>query len=451
MFSYWKLHKIPILLVLVSCVFYWAFAYDLIREDFIKLLTLYASLFFLFLKLIQFEIWNFKFLWVAGLLFRLVFLVADPNLSQDFYRFIWDGQLLLNGVNPYLFTPDELMQGSKVQIPNAQILYEGMGSLSAKNFSNYPPINQFLFAAATFLGMGKVMGSVIWLRILIITADLGTVYFGRKLLLNLNLSPNLIFWYFLNPLIIIELTGNLHFEGAMLFFFIWALYLISIEKYLWATPIYAASILLKLVPILFLPLFLRHFGFKKALVFYTSVIVVCLLYLIPFYTSEFIANYSKTIGLWFSNFEFNASMYNLVKYIGVDFFEAKPWELIKSYGSGVKIATGMLILTLAFSKKHQKLVDVIASMFIVLLSYYFLSATVHPWYLVFLLGLGLFTQYKFTIWWSALVILSYYAYSQPDFRENLALLAIEYLLVFGYMGYEIAKNHNILALIRKNN
>ncbi len=249
MLSYWKLHKIPILLVLGSCVFYGIFAYDLAREDFIKLICLFGALFLLHFKLIQFEKWNMPFLLVSGIVFRLIFLFAEPNLSQDFYRFIWDGQLTTIGINPYSYTPDELITDSTLQLPNAKILYQGMGELSARHYSNYPPINQLIFAISAFLGMGSISASLVIMRLFILFADVGVLYFGRKLLQQLNLSTHLVFWYFLNPLVIIELSGNLHFEGVMLFLFIWALYLISKGKYLWAAPIYTAAILLKLVPL----------------------------------------------------------------------------------------------------------------------------------------------------------------------------------------------------------
>ncbi|MGB5369180.1 MAG: mannosyltransferase, partial [Flavobacteriaceae bacterium] len=77
--TYWKLHKVPIILVALSIFFYGVFAHQLLRSDFVKLLTLFAALFFLCFKLIQFEKWNLKFLLVAGLLFRIVFFTAEPN------------------------------------------------------------------------------------------------------------------------------------------------------------------------------------------------------------------------------------------------------------------------------------------------------------------------------------------------------------------------------------
>ena len=439
--TYWKLHKVSILLVLLSLASYIVFAYQLEREDFVKLLTLFVALFIFCFKLVQFEKWNFKFLVSAGVLFRIAFLCAEPNLSQDFYRFIWDGQLVSHFTNPYLEVPNVLIEQQNLIIANAQELYSGMGSLSAKHYSNYPPLNQYLFALAALLGGKSLMATVVTMRVIIILADLGVFYFGRKLLKNLNQSPHLILWYFLNPLVIIELTGNLHFEGVMLFFFVWSLYLLSVRKWQWAAVVYACSISVKLVPLLFLPLFLKHFKFKKSIAFYIIVAGTSLLLFAPFYSSEFIGNYSKTIGLWFSNFEFNAGLYNGIKQIAVH-FNAKPWELVKTYGKITPIVTIIAVLLFTFLRKNQNLKVLLSSMLWVLCLYYFISATVHPWYVIFLVVLTAFTKYRFAIIWSAAVVLSYFAYSITDFKENLWLIALEYFSVSAFLIYELIAYRN---------
>jgi len=435
--SYWRLHRYPILFAVACILFYWSFAYNLVRTDFVKLFMLFGALFYLTSKIIQFEKWNFKFLLVAGIVFRLVFLMAEPNLSQDFYRFIWDGELIKNGINPYLYTPDQIMEQGTISFPSMMELRDGMTDLNARHYSNYPPVNQILFALAAFLGGRSVLGATIAMRLIVVIADFGALYFGRKLLQNMNKANHLAFWYFLNPLVIIEITGNLHFEGVMLFFFVWALYLISKNKWLWATPVYALSIMVKLMPLMFLPLFIKYLGFKKSAVFYSLVLLACAALLLPFYSSVFIDNYTDTVGLWFSNFEFNASIYNVVKKIAVNYFEAKPWELIDSYGSLIQKIVLVLILLFAFIRKNRTLESLITSMVFALACYYFLSTTVHPWYVVFLLGFAIFTDYRFPLVWSCAIILSYYAYTNPDNKESLWLLAIEYILVIGFFIYEM--------------
>lgn len=439
--TFWKLHKMSTLLVFLSLAFYFTFAYHLERTDFIKLLALFVALFFLCFKIVQFEKWNFKFILVTGILFRLVFLLAEPNLSQDFFRFIWDGELVSHFMNPYLNVPNTLIERSDLVIANAQELYNGMGSLSAKHYSNYPPLNQLIFAIAALLGGKSILGSIIVMRGTIILADIGILYFGRKLLKNINQSPHLIFWYFLNPLVIIELTGNLHFEGVMLFFFVWALYLLSVHKWQWAAVVYACSISVKLVPLLFLPLFLKYFKLKKSISFYAIIGVTSLLFFAPFYSSEFISNYTKTIGLWFSNFEFNAGLWNVIKYIGTQ-LDVKPWELIKTYGKITPIVTIVAVLLFTFLRKNQKLPVLITSMLWVLTLYYFISATVHPWYVIFLVVLTAFTKYRYAFIWSAAIVLSYFAYSISDFKENLWLLTIEYIAVFTFLIYELVAYRN---------
>ncbi|WP_338088456.1 polyprenol phosphomannose-dependent alpha 1,6 mannosyltransferase MptB [Maribacter zhoushanensis] len=436
-----KLHKVSLILAVLSFVFYYTFAYHLDRTDFIKLLSLFVALFFFCFKLIQFEKLNFRFLLGVGIIFRLIFLFTEPNLSQDFYRFIWDGNLVSSGVNPYLHTPDELMQNMVSIIPNASELYQGMGSLSARHYSNYPPLNQLIFALAALLGGKSIFGSLFAMRGIIILADIGIFYFGRKLLKNLNRSPHLIFWYFLNPLVIVELTGNLHFEGVMLFFFILAMFLLSINKWKIAAIALACSISIKLVPLLFLPLFFKYFGWKKSVAFYALVGIASVLLFLPFNTPEFIDNYSKTIKLWFSNFEFNSSIYNIAKKIALN-FDAKPWEFIIEYGKITPILTIATVGLFTFLPKKYDLNRVLWSMMWVLTIYYFISTTVHPWYPIFLVLLSIFTTYRYAIIWSAAIVLSYFAYSQADFKENLWLLSIEYISVYGYLFYEIVSHNN---------
>jgi len=369
-------------------------------------------------------------------------------LSQDFYRFIWDGELLLQGINPYLHTPDAILQNQITTVENRKELYNGMGELSAMNFSNYPPLNQLIFGFAALFTENITLGGIITMRLIIILADVGVLYFGRKLLQKLNKSSHLIFWYFLNPLVIIELTGNLHFEGVMLFFFVWAMYLLAKGKWLWAAPILACSIAIKLVPLLFLPLFIRHLDIKKAIPFYAIIGIVLLGFFFPFYASEFIDNYSKTIGLWFSNFEFNASIYNGVKHLALN-NGLKNYEIIKSYGKVLPYIVIGIVLLFSFLRNNKKITTLFTSMFWVLCLYYFISTTVHPWYIIFLLVLGIYTNYRFMIIWSAAALLSYWAYSQPDFKENLWILSLEYIAVIGFLLHELLRLHRQKLLFPK--
>ncbi len=446
MLDYIKSNRIALLLTVLSTAFYLGFAYDLVRSDFIKLISLYGALFFLTYKLVQISNGNFWTIAGIGILFRLIFIVAIPNLSQDFYRFLWDGRMLIQGINPYLFTPDYLLNDPtallKVSIPQAQELYNGMGELSASHYSNYPPINQLFFAIAGLFAGKSIIGSVVILRLIMISADIGILYFGKKLLEKLSLPVSNIFWYFLNPFIIIELTGNLHFEGVMLFFVIWSLYLLHRAKWFWAALILAVSVGIKLIPLLFLPLFFQYFTQKKPLAkgfwnftkFCLVVLGAVLILFAPFLSSEFILNFTNTVNLWFQNFEFNASIYNIIKWIG---FEGYDTNLIKPYGRISPFLVIVAILILTFFRKNRSTKELITAMLFGISIYFLLATTIHPWYICTPLILSVFTKYKFPIVWSAAVMLSYSAYGTSGFSENLWLVALEYTLIIGFAVWEI--------------
>jgi len=436
-FSFFKLNKTSILLALVSVLFYVSFAYDLVRNDYTKLIGLYVALCFLFYKLIQINKRNFKFLVFIAFLFRVVFFLAIPNLSQDFYRFIWDGRLILEGVNPYLFTVESFISNGEFPVAQAHELFAGMGKLNASHYTNYPPINQLCFVIAGLFAGKSILGSAMVMRLLIIAADFGTLYFGKKLLERLKLPTYNIFWYILNPFIIIELTGNLHFEGVMIFFLVWSLYFLHSGKWKFAAFVLACSISVKLIPLMFLPLLFQKLGWKKSIGFYCIVGIITILLFLPFYSQEFINNYTQTVALWFQNFEFNASLYYIAREIGYLF---RGYNEIAIIGKIISIIVVLFVLVITFFRKNKTMIELVTAMLLVLSFYYFTTTTVHPWYLATLLILSVFTKYKFPLVWSFVIILSYLAYiniDKADKSENLWIIGFEYLVVYSVFVWEV--------------
>ena len=401
-------------------------------------------------RIIEFTKFNFWIWALLGITARVLFLPAIPNLSQDFYRFIWDGRLLILGINPYVFTPGQLANGSQIAqdlisldtIPNAKALIQGMGNLNASHYSNYPPINQLCFALAALFAKNSILGSVIGLRILIIGADIGILYFGKKLLERLKMPVKNIFWYFLNPFIIIELTGNLHFEAVMLFFVIWSLYLLDTKRWVLAAITLGISISVKLVPLLFLPLFYKYLvpkglfgkGFWKMKKFYWVTLATIVLCFAPFVSKTFITNFSATIGLWFQSFEFNASVYYIIRWIG---FQTIGWNIIATVGLILPIVVFICVVLLSLFRKYNTTQNLIIGMLLAVSIYFLLATTVHPWYIATPLLLCVFTNYRYAVLWSFMICFSYSAYGLDGFEENLLLVAIQYSVVICIALWEL--------------
>jgi hypothetical protein len=463
------------LFISMLCVLcYFFFAYFLERTEFFTVCFLWFSLFIGFYLLLKNRNNSFSTLVGVAILFRLVFLFATPNLSQDFYRFIWDGRMILNGFNPYLYLPENFIQQNLHPISDAPELYEGMGALNGSHYTNYPPLNQLCFFIAALFASKSIFGSVIVLRILIILADLGILYFGKKLLERLNLPIKNIFWYLLNPFIIIEMTGNLHFEPVMLFFLIWALYKLHQQKWIWAAILFACSVSVKLIPLLFLPLFFQWFvqpnsnankaaqtrkstaltslktkwssyseGITKLLLFYSIIFAVTILLFLPFYSTEFLSNYSSSVRLWFRTFEFNASFYYLLRAIGYLF---RGYNEIAIIGTITPILTILFLVYLSFLRNNKKSIQLLTAMLFGMCFYYFTATTVHPWYVATPLILSVFTKYKFPVVWSLVVVLTYQAYANTPWKEHLWFVFIEYLVVFSFLTYEVFRQFKMNKL-----
>ena len=416
-----------------SLIGYTILAYVLTRENTFWLVSIFGILFVLFWGF-QRQIKTWKQLLLLGLLLRLVFICATPNLSQDFYRYLWDGNLMGMGINPYLHTPKEVVE--LVQFPFSSVLYEKMGFLSNVNYSNYPPLSQYLFQGMAFFSQKNLFGGIIFLRFIYFMFEMLLFFLGKNLIKTLKLSPNLASWYFLNPLLIIETYGNLHGEGVMCGIFLLGLGFLFQKRVFFSALLFGISIAFKLFPLLFLPLFYFYFRRKRRLLFYGIITTTVFLFFLPFSNENTALNYWKTLNLWFNTFEFNASLFYLLRAIG---FELVGFNIIKIVGL---IMPFFLITSIGYiSLRNRNLTDIqiLKNLLWVCSLYLFTATTVHPWYVISLVALGLLSGYLFPLVWSATVFLSYTAYGSPEVEESAVALVLEYSIVYACLAYELWK------------
>jgi hypothetical protein len=272
------------------------------------------------------------------------------------------------------------------------------------------------------------------MRVFIILADIGVFFYGVKFLKMLGRSPYLILLYFLNPFVIIELTGNLHFEGIMAFFVLLSVYFLGRSQQVASSLFLAGGVLLKLVPVIVLPLLIRRLKVKRAIAFYTVVAIAVLMGFIPFYSSDLIDKYSSSVGLWFGNFEFNASVFYLIRAIG---FEYIGYDVIETAGKILPVLTFLSVVLIALFRKNEIPDVLMSSIVFSFFTYLMFSTTVHPWYITIPLLFSVFTRYRFMLVWSFFIFLSYNAYSNNDYTENLWLVGLEYVIVSAVFLWEV--------------
>lgn len=425
------------ILALALAAIYVCFGYFLDRPDFIHLIIFFGSAFAIYFFLI-FTTHDKKeseiLLWVS-MGFRLIFIVAIPFLSDDFYRFIWDGKLFINGFNPYLSIPSEIINTDIAKTAGlTKEIYQGLNS--PNYYSVYPPINQLLFSLGGFFSKYGLLAGIIALRVPIIIAEFFLIKYLKRLLEVLKLSQQNILWYALNPLVIVELSGNLHYEGMMMMCIVIALYWLIQNKWGGAAVWWALAISLKLIPILFLPVLVKRLGVFKSFWFYMITAFALLFTFLPFLDQQLVHHISSSIDLYFRTFEFNASIYYIIRWFG---FKNVGYNIIQTAGPILSVITFLLAMLLYFYKNNSWL-DTIKKMLFAYTIYLLMASIIHPWYIINLIVLAVFVpKYKYSILWSILIVLSYSAYQTSDYKENFLFIGIEYTLVIGVLGFEIWK------------
>lgn len=425
------------LLLLVSLAVYIVLGYFTPRTDFLQLLLLFSGLFAIYGYAISLSKSKSQILILlsASIVFRLVLLPVVPNLSDDYFRFIWDGMLSSTGINPYTVLPSAFFHTGEVA--GTGISNEIFNGLNSKDYYTiYPPVMQFIFYLAAKLFPENLIGSIIVMRLFIILAEIGTILVGMKILKSLNLPEKNILLYSLNPLVIIELTGNLHFEGLMIFFLLIAMYFLFKQQYWVSSLFFAFSVGTKLIPLLIIPLLLKRIGVFKTVIFSLILAILLLLFFLPFIDNNLISNFSNSLNLYFQKFEFNASIYYLVRWVG---YHATGYNMIQWAGPVLSAIAFILILLIAFGKRATDWNSFFSSAIFILLIYYLFATTVHPWYSTVLVAMSMFTSLRFPTVWSALIPLSYFAYSSSTYKENLWLVGAEYFCSLLFVLYELKK------------
>jgi hypothetical protein len=421
---------IGLLLVYLSTLLY--LCYFVQRHETALVLSCYAILFGAYILLINTAYEDAP--WLTGaVVLRLSLLFMVPNLSDDVYRFIWDGRLWLAGQQPFAQVPSDFLNQ---HLPGLDASLFSL--LNSNNYTIYPPVAQGVFWLSARLSPQSVFGSIVVMRIVAIAAEVGSLWLMRSLLRSYQLPAGKAGWYAFNPLVILELTGNLHPEVFMIFFLL--LFAVWLQSGRWATAAvaFAGAICAKLLPIMFLPFMPAVIGWRKAMMFYFITAVVCMLMFLPMIDPEALAGWDNSLHLYVEKFEFNASLYYLVRAYG---FHETGYNIIQQTGwklalvSGVWIGVGALIYV--YGPRSRDNMSLWAAFLFAGVVYFFHATIVHPWYIVPLLMYSVFTRYRFMVVWSALIVLSYTGYTPDGYGENLMLTALEYITVMVFIMYEL--------------
>ena len=222
----------------------------------------------------------------------------------------------------------------------------------------------------------------------------------------------------------------MHFEAVVIFFLLLTYQLLKTQKNHWAAVAFSAAVLTKLLPLIFLPLIFNYLGLKKSLKFGLLVFIICVGSGVVFFDIQLLLHLFASVKLYFNNFEFNASIYYLLREVG---YWAVGYNIIGFTGKLLSAISLLLILYLSFgSSILGKKLTPIQRVSLILSCYLFFATTVHPWYVTPLIAISAFGGYRFVLVWSVLIPFTYLSYQTIPYQENLWIVLFEYLIVIGF-------------------
>ena len=203
---------------------------------------------------------------VFALLLRMAALATPPYLSDDIYRYIWDGRVQAAGINPYRFVPEsrELLALRDGEI-YPRINRRGYAP------TIYPPLAEALFLAGT-----RISESVTWVKLVMIAFEALTVWILVRLLRSLQLPPERVLIYAWNPLAIWEFAGSGHIDAAAIAFMVLAVWARRCNRPGLTGLSLACATLTKLYPAVIFPALYRRWDWKMPAAFGAAVVLAYL-------------------------------------------------------------------------------------------------------------------------------------------------------------------------------
>lgn len=369
---------------------------------------------------------------IVAIALRVLLVFSFPGLSDDIYRFLWDGHLWLAGENPFNHLPSWYAEQQKWAPGHSPELYAALNS--PEYYTIYPPVAQFTFMSSAFLSPNSWWGASVVMKVCLLLAELGGLWAGCRLLARWKMPPQRILWYALNPLLIVEVMGNLHFEGVMIAFLLLGVYALEKHHFTASAITIALSIASKLLPLLFLPFFIRRLGWWKSIRYFAIVGLVLGLCWLPLLSADFLANFSSSVDLYFQRFEFNGSFYYLLRAIG---YWRTGYNQVANIGPYLALLVFVVVVGKALVERQAKNWCSLPGLSLFAITVYLLCATtVHPWYTALPVVLCLYTPWRWPIVWSGMITLTYINYSYGEYYEPLWIVGLEYIVVLSYMIWE---------------
>jgi alpha-1,6-mannosyltransferase len=217
-----------------------------------------------------------RVIWIvlaAAFLLRATVVIFPPFLSNDIYRYVWDGWVQGAGINPYRYIPAD---------PHLAFLRDALvfPNINRANYAPtiYPPAAEMIFYVVA--GLAKLLGGapVLAMKLAMLAFEAGGIWAMLRLLDHGGLPRARIIIYAWNPVPIWEFAGSGHVDAIAICFIALALLAAVEGKSRLSAVALAAATLTKFLPVVLLPALWRR-NWKFAIVFALCVAALYLPYL----------------------------------------------------------------------------------------------------------------------------------------------------------------------------